>query len=249
MERGFIKIWRKTVDSGLLQMHGTLAMLVHLLMNATHKPVKRGTKYGIVSLERGQGVLAIRTLAKDLKLSVQSTRTSLERLKNMEILTLQSTHHYSIYTVVNYDKYQSVSEEVTHSATHLQHTSNTPPTQEQELKHLSIKEINTLVPLSAPKANGIPYHKIVELYHQALPMLPKVQKLTKKREGQIGARWRSGDLPDLETWKEYFEFCAKSPFLTGKSDPVPGHAKWRADLEWLTNEGNFVKVWEKKYHG
>lgn len=115
------------------------------------------------------------------------------------------------------------------------------------------KELKTN-PMSLPaekplKADAVPYEEIKELYHQTLPMCPRVAMLTTKRKGQIAARWKSGVLPDLETWKQYFEFVSKSDFLTGKVDPSNGHKRMVANLEWLTNEANFVKVWEKTYHG
>jgi uncharacterized protein YdaU (DUF1376 family) len=118
-------------------------------------------------------------------------------------------------------------------------------------KPVTINQINTntMSPPATPKADAIQYEEIVNLYHQTLPMCPKVVMLTAKRKGQIAARWKSGVLPDLETWKEYFEFVSKSDFLTGKTDPVNGHKRFVANLEWLTNESNFVKTWENKYHG
>jgi uncharacterized protein YdaU (DUF1376 family) len=99
------------------------------------------------------------------------------------------------------------------------------------------------------KADPIQYEEILKLYHQILPMCPKVVMLTTKRKGQIAARWKSGVLPDLETWKSYFEFVSKSDWLTGKIDPSPGRKRFVADLEWITSETNFTKIWEKKYHG
>jgi hypothetical protein len=100
-----------------------------------------------------------------------------------------------------------------------------------------------------PKADPIPYQKIIDLYHQTLPSNPKCLKLSTKRKAQIGARWRNGDIPDLETWKEYFEFVAASAWLTGKCEPSPGRTRFIADIEWLTNETNFTKTYERKYHG
>lgn len=79
-------------------------------------------------------------------------------------------------------------------------------------------------------------------------MCPQVRKLTPARRKQIEARWRGGDLPDLETWRNYFAFCAESKFLTGLSLPMNGHKTFVADLEWLTREGNYAKVYEGKYH-
>jgi uncharacterized protein YdaU (DUF1376 family) len=99
------------------------------------------------------------------------------------------------------------------------------------------------------KADPIQYEEIVNLYHQTLPMCPKVVMLTTKRKGQIAARWKSGNLPDLQTWAEYFKFIGESPFLTGKTDPINGHKRFVADLEWITTESNFTKIAERKYHG
>ena len=102
-------------------------------------------------------------------------------------------------------------------------------------------------PKSRPKRQPIPVQQIVDLYHEKLPMCPSVRKLTAARRASIEARWRSGDLPDLETWGLYFGDVAASKFLTGKTDPIPGRKRFVADLEWLSREGNYAKVFEGKY--
>jgi uncharacterized protein YdaU (DUF1376 family) len=99
------------------------------------------------------------------------------------------------------------------------------------------------------KINGIPYRQIVELYHEKLPDCPRIELITTKRKAQIGARWRSGELDNLEAWSDFFEFCAHSDFLSGKTDPAPGRKRFIANLEWLTNESNYAKIIERKYHG
>jgi hypothetical protein len=73
--------------------------------------------------------------------------------------------------------------------------------------------------------------------------------MTNTRRSQIAARWKSGAIPDLDTWKDYFTFVSKSKFLTGGCDPPQGKKRFVADLEWITRESNFVKIYEKKYHG
>lgn len=100
-----------------------------------------------------------------------------------------------------------------------------------------------------PPPKKIPYQKIVDLYHELLPELPKVQALTEARKGQIRQRMIKGQIKDLNEWRDYFEHVKDSKFLTGKTEPAPGRKVFVADLEWLTKESNFVKVWEGKYHG
>lgn len=93
----------------------------------------------------------------------------------------------------------------------------------------------------------IPLGKIVDLYHEVLPELPRVEKLTKTREGYLKQRWRQ-DLPSLEHWRHFFEFVRESDFLMGRARPSPGRPPFIANLEWLTKEGNFAKIAEEKYH-
>jgi hypothetical protein len=93
-----------------------------------------------------------------------------------------------------------------------------------------------------------PYQLIVSAYHEALPMCPKVQKLTEARKASIRARWRQGELPDLATWKEFFAWVGESNFLTGRGPARDGRRPFVADLEWLCKERNFVRIWEGQYH-
>ena len=102
--------------------------------------------------------------------------------------------------------------------------------------------------LAAPKRPAVPVQAIIDAYHELLPMCPQVRKLTETRRRQIEARWRAGDLPDVETWRDYFAFCAQSKFLTGLAPVGPGQRPFIADLEWWSREGNYAKVYERKYH-
>lgn len=97
------------------------------------------------------------------------------------------------------------------------------------------------------RANPVPSAEIVGLYHEKLPMLPKVEKLTKARIGYIRQRWAE-DLPTLEAWGNFFDDVSGSLFLTGRAPARDGKPPFRADLEWLTRPGNFAKIAEGKYH-
>ena len=110
-------------------------------------------------------------------------------------------------------------------------------------------DCGTNVPLVETEISTIkvPIQKIVELYHQLLPQLPRCMKLTKKRIGYIQQRWRE-DMPELKNWENFFSHVSKSEFLTGKSRPINGHPVFRADIEWLCNPTNFTKIAEGKYH-
>jgi len=97
-----------------------------------------------------------------------------------------------------------------------------------------------------PDRDSIPVKQIVDLYHELLPALRRVDKITSARRSHIQQRWRD-DLPTLDAWRNYFLDVASTPFLLGRGPPRSNGKPWRADLEWLCKEGNFAKVSEGKY--
>lgn len=101
--------------------------------------------------------------------------------------------------------------------------------------------------VAAKPRNAVPFQKIIELYHAILPELPRVEKLTEKRRGQIRQRWQD-DLTELEHWENFFAFVRRSDFLMGRKPGTNGRPPFRADIEWLTNATNFTAISEEKYH-
>lgn len=109
---------------------------------------------------------------------------------------------------------------------------------------LSSKQTPTKDTIQKTENNRVPFAEIVDLYHEILPQLPGVKKLTEKRKKQIKARWfESEKTQTLEWWKEFFGYVRQSAFLLGEND-----RKWTADLEWITTESRFTKIIEGKYH-
>jgi uncharacterized protein YdaU (DUF1376 family) len=103
-------------------------------------------------------------------------------------------------------------------------------------------------------------HKgVIELYHQWLPTLRKVEVWNTTRQGYLRQRWREvaeelAQEKPIETshvlnwWGDFFQHIGKSKFLTGKVNSKDGRA-FTADLEWILKPSNFAKIVEGKYHG
>jgi hypothetical protein len=96
--------------------------------------------------------------------------------------------------------------------------------------------------------DSTPYADILTLYHQTLPDLRAVRKLTPARKNAIRAAWRGEMLgPKLPAWRQFFEYIRDDcPFLSGQKPDKDGRA-FHADLEWLMKPANLVKVVEGKY--
>lgn len=87
-----------------------------------------------------------------------------------------------------------------------------------------------------------PHDEIIALYHKHLPTLPAVRIVNEKRKKLFRQRWlEDSTRQNLEYWAKLFIYISKSDFLTGKT------GTWQADLEWIMNASNFVKIIEGKY--
>ena len=92
-------------------------------MKATHKEVRQMVGYQEVTLTPGQFVFGRIKASEETGLSVQTIRTCVDQLRKRQNLTIKSTNHYSIISIVNWGKYQEASTS--------QLTSNQPATNQQ----------------------------------------------------------------------------------------------------------------------
>ncbi|MGS1028824.1 HNH endonuclease [Burkholderia glumae] len=105
-----------------------------------------------------------------------------------------------------------------------------------------------------------PVERIVEAYHELMPLNPRVRLLNAKRRRAIAARWREAATltckpfgystveAGMDAWCRFFRVCADSDFLTGKVKPKPGQPPFLADIDFLISPDGFTKCLENKYH-
>jgi uncharacterized protein YdaU (DUF1376 family) len=108
------------------------------------------------------------------------------------------------------------------------------------------------------KLPGCDHKSVVELYHQLLPTMRRVEVWNDTRAGYLRQRWRevAVELSEVKEithadvltwWEEFFKHVGKSKFLTGKINDKSGRT-FVADLEWIIKPSNFAKIIEGKYH-
>jgi hypothetical protein len=100
---------------------------------------------------------------------------------------------------------------------------------------------------------------VIDLYHQQLPTLRRVEVWNAARQGYLRQRWREvaaelgKEKPTcassvLDWFSDFFAHINKSKFLIGKVNGKDGRS-FTADLEWILKPSNFAKIVEGKYHG
>lgn len=101
-------------------------------------------------------------------------------------------------------------------------------------------------PGPAPRVPSCPHRQIIDLYHEILPQLPRIEVISKSRQRAIQARWR--EHPGIDLFREFFNRVADSPFLLGKVPPRNGRERpFRANIDWLMTDRNFTRVTEGFY--
>ena len=136
MNDGFIKLYRSITSWEWYQDQNTMAVFIHLLLKANWED----TRYRGHEVPKGSLVCGRKKLAKELGISEQSVRTSLEHLKSTNEIAIKPTNRFSIITIVNWEKYQGCGDLLTNKTTNKSPTTNQQLTTYKEYKNIRNKE-------------------------------------------------------------------------------------------------------------
>ena len=203
MNRGYVKVWRKIEDSGLMQMPNTLALFMHILFNATHKDRKLGTPTGVIDLKRGQYVSGRIELAHKLKQSEREIRTGLSRLSELCIISIKTTNRYSLYTIENYNIYQDSDLQSDQQTTSKRPANDQQTTTKQECNNLRIKEKNIGAGSRLPN-DWIAPQEFIDFCNTERPDLDANQIAVQFHDYWIGVAGSMGAKANwLATWRNW----------------------------------------------
>ncbi len=243
---GWIKLHRGLLDWEWYDDANTCRVFIHCLLRANHREKKWKGK----TISRGQFISSFDKMAGELGLSRQKIRTAMGNLGSTSEITIESCTQHTVFTVKNYESFQSETSEATNEEPTIQPTIQPTDNHKQEVKNLKNKNIgeqqaDAFADVSPPKSIPIPYEAIVNQYHEVLPMMPQVRAMTAARKQALMARWNANEnMQTVDSWKRFFGYVATSDFLTGRNE------KWdRCNFEWLIKESNFTKVIEGNYAG
>lgn len=111
MNDGYVKLYRKSIDSRVFRNLGLWQLWTWCLMKASHKEIWVSVSTGRgdteVRLLPGQFIFGRHAAAKELKQKPTSTYKRMMKLQTMQNLTMKSDTHFSIVTICNWDKYQT----------------------------------------------------------------------------------------------------------------------------------------------
>lgn len=109
MDRGYVKLWRKSLDSRVFKNEGLWKLWSWCLMKASHKKRWTSIKIGKGEIEveilPGQFVFGRNIAAKELNSNPSTIWKRMKKLKNIKNLTIQSNNQYSLISIINWECY------------------------------------------------------------------------------------------------------------------------------------------------
>ena len=161
MEQGYVKLWRKCLDSGLLKNPTAWQLFGYLLLKATHRAHRQLVGGMVFDLQPGDVIFGRSKAADDLCVGEQSIRTALKLLEKLEIVTSKATNKCTVISFVNLDRYQD-EQPAPNQQTNQHLTSNQPApnqhltTNKNERKKENIKTDTSYLAQSDAGASSAP---------------------------------------------------------------------------------------------
>jgi allophanate hydrolase subunit 1 len=160
---GWIKIHRQILEWEWYSDNNTFRLLMHLILKANHKEKRyRGIELKVGSVITSRDILAI-----EIGLSVQQVRTSLDKLKSTNEITIKTSSQGTIIQVVNYQKYQVATSETTKEQPKNNQQVTTNKNEKNEKKEISIfiePTFNEVLEYCTQRKNGIDVNKFINFY-------------------------------------------------------------------------------------
>jgi len=100
---GYVLLHRKIIDWEWWDDLKTSRLFETLIMLANHK----AADWHGITIKRGQLIASQDSMAEKAHLTRQSVRTSLNKLKSTNEITIKSTRHFSLITINKYNEFQA----------------------------------------------------------------------------------------------------------------------------------------------
>lgn len=131
--QGYIKLYRKLMDSPVWSDSNYLKLWMYCLMKATHKKREIIVGNQVITLEPGQFITGRNSLTEDLNKGVkpkqqlnQSTWWRyLNNLDTWQMLNIKKTNKYSVISILKWDEYQDTEHQMNNKRTSDEHQMNT----------------------------------------------------------------------------------------------------------------------------
>lgn len=179
-QNGWIKLHRQILEWEWYEDINCFRLFTHLLLKANHKE----KRYKGIVVKAGQIVTSRDLLAQETGLSSQQVRTAITKLKSTNEITSVTSSQGTIIEVVNYEKYQLSTNEITEEQPTSNQRVTTNKNDKNNKKEIYIPEFSEFLTYAIEKE----------------PLINQVD-LKLKYESWIVNEWRDGNGNKISNWK------------------------------------------------
>lgn len=126
--QGYIKLHRRLLSWRWYGDPVVRSVFIHLLLTASFT----AQEWESVNLSAGDTVTSVKSLSETLGFSLQQIRTALKKLERTGEITLRPTNRFTVITLNNWEKYQTVRDSSTDESADGQQTDNIQPKNRQQ---------------------------------------------------------------------------------------------------------------------
>ena len=244
----FVKIDRKILEWEWWDDFNTFRLFFYMLVSAYWKDVY----YKGELIERGSFPSSISKLASETGLTDNEIRNAIKHLKSTGEITSKAHSKYSVFTIKNYNLYQSDNKQKCDETTSTdaikmqsdnEQITNLPII--KEVKNIRSKEDKNIYIVSNDTiCQTQDVRRVVDKWNELEKYgIASIKKLTSSsnRYRMLNARIKQFSLDDVLT---AIENIKDSSFLQGKSD---SRRPWVITFDWFVKPNNFPKVLEGQY--
>lgn len=210
---GYIALYRSILEWEWYSDINVRAVFIHCLLLANHKEKKwRG-----ITIKRGQFISSRKELSAQIGITEQQFRTAIAKLVSTNEITSKGNAQHTVFTVINYDKYQSSNQQNNQQPTNDQPADNQPSTTTNNVNN----ENNEI---DRPKKSA------------TKTQLPRDFSLPDEWEVLAVNYWSSKNRIDLSAEEEFFKF--KNHHLSQNSRSADWKSSWAT---WYAKAVQFNK--------
>jgi hypothetical protein len=119
-ETGWIKLHRRMLEWGWYKDVPVYKLFTHLLLTANREP----KSWKGIKIKAGQVVTGRHSLAEQTGLTEQQVRTAIDKLISTNEITISATNRSTLISIVNWQSYQAINQEINQQITNKQPTDN-----------------------------------------------------------------------------------------------------------------------------
>lgn len=235
----YIKINRSILEWEWYKDQNTKDLFLHMLIKANWKDGKfQGT-----TVPRGSFVSSISKLSSEISLTEREIRTAISHLKMTGEVTSKTTNKFTVFTVLNYDLYQSNDKQNDNQLPSERQADDKQTTTieevKKEIREEEKKEKNNTVFDNTVRSTEV--QQVIDAWN-SLPGLSRIKKIVSgtQRHGWLKTRIRDYGLDEV---LRAIENVRSSPFLLGQSEKG-----WVITFDWFVRPNNFPKVLDGNYN-